>query len=320
MGDATKLDGISKVAHEAIDGAASVEDAAVRLRRLIEHLETIMSLSTGSPAAVELERLREWVDEVERRHAIFVRQLAPLGWALSPFVQDTGHYLIVAKSLELKALTPLQADRALAAWLLEWGDHDAFLNRIADTPLHGVWRWTWIAGEAMNATLRGNGALAAFGWLVIAEGMWRDVEGKRTGSRPKGFYSKSRKRKARRFGDNLPWPEASLAAAQQILGRESGEIVDEPLGNATTNRHGLLHGNVAGFISLHHAVKTMTVVDALVDMAIAYVRELPEGKREPTPWQSDALKIGSTSIRHGPLPGMRPLDEVGPEAGEKRTS
>lgn len=73
-------------------------------------------------------------------------------------------------------------------------------NRMASVPLQGVWRFAWIAGETMVAMMEGSYALASYGWLVVAEGMWRDLEGHRIGSRPRGFYAKSKKTKPNRFG------------------------------------------------------------------------------------------------------------------------
>jgi hypothetical protein len=226
-------------------------------------------------------------------------------------VQQTGHYLIIAAALDKGALTTEQADVGLAEWLLEYVDFEDFLNRVASTPLHGVWRWTWVCAESTEATLERTGALATYGWLVAAEGMWRDLEAHRIGSRPKSFFGSSKKTRARRFGKRLAWSEESVGAAQLLLGDQSREISDEPVQRAATNRHGFLHGNVAGIIPIHHAVKAFTVVDALVEMAQEYANELDGRKLEQPPWLAKSGDIGKEPVRYGPLPGMTLVGESG---------
>ena len=168
-----------------------------------------------------------------------------------------------------------------------------------------------ITCESTEATLKRTGALATYGWLVAAEGMWRDLEAHRIGSRPRSFFGSSKKTRARRFGKRLAWSEESVRAAQLLLGDQNRDVLDEPIQGAATNRHGFLHGNVAGIIPIHHAVKAFTVVDALVEMAEEYAMELDDEKLELPPWQAKSGDIGKDPVRYGPLPGMRFVGESG---------
>lgn len=308
--------GIDQLVYKIISEAKTVGQAMAGLERLANWLE---GLGGGEETKVGTSDVRAWIDQVGKRHANFQRFLAPRGWALSPTLQQTGHYIIVARALELGALSPLQADAGLAHWVLEHGDFDDVLNRLASTPLQGAWRWAWIASEAMRAMMAGSSALATYGWLVIAEGMWRDMEEHRIGSRPKGFFAKSKKTRPKRFGAQLAWSEESLIAAHAVLAEDDREVANEPIGEATLNRHGFLHGNVAGIIPAHHAVKAFTIVDAMLELAEAYAADLVEGRLEPPPWKGDEPIEGPPRV-WGPVPGMgsTPIqeskaEETGPE-------
>ncbi|MDF1595746.1 MAG: hypothetical protein P1T08_06575 [Acidimicrobiia bacterium] len=102
----------------------------------------------------------------------------------------------------------------------------------------------------------------------------------------------------------------SVSAAQIVLNAADRDIVDEPIQAANTNRHGFLHGNVAGIIRIHHAVKVFTLVDALVDMAEEYASDLPDERRlERAPWEDSPGSIIRTPVRYGPLPGMSALND-----------
>ena len=292
--------GIDQLVYKIISEAKTVGQAMAGLERLVSWLE---GLGGTDGKEVDTSEVRAWIEQVGKRHANFQRFLAPRGWALSPTLQHTGHYIIVARAVELKALTPRQADIGLAHWVLEHGDFDHVLNRMASVPLQGVWRWAWIAGETMAAMMEGSNALASYGWLVIAEGMWRDLEEHRIGSRPKGFYAKSKKTKPKRFGAQLAWSEESLIAAHAVLAEDDRAVVTEPIEEAVINRHGFLHGNVAGFIPVHHAVKAFTIVDAMLELAEAYVADLDGIRLEPPPWRGDEPIEGPRTVR-GPVPGM----------------
>lgn len=295
--------GIEQLVYKIISEAKTVGQAMVGLERLASWLESLGG-DGGQDRKADTSEVRAWIEQVGKRHASFQKFLAPRGWALSPTLQQTGHYIIVARGLELGALTPFQADAGLAVWVLDHGDFDGVLNRFASAPLQGVWRWAWIAGEAMAAMMVGSHALASYGWLVIAEGMWRDIEEHRIGSRPKGFYAKSKKARPKRFGAQLAWSEESLIAAHAVLAEDGRTVVNEPVEQAILNRHGFLHGNVAGIIPAHHAVKAFTIVDAMLELAEAYVARLEEDRLEPPPWQGEE-PIEGPPRTWGPVPGMR---------------
>ena len=303
--------GIDQLVYKIISEAKTVGQAMAGLGRLVSWLE---GLRGADGKEVDTSDVRAWIEQVGKRHANFQRFLAPRGWALSPTLQHTGHYIIVARAMELEALTPPQADLGLAHWVLEHGDFDVVLNRMASVPLQGVWRWAWIAGETMVAMMEGFYALASYGWLVIAEGMWRDLEEHRIGSRPRGFYAKSKKTKPKRFGAQLAWSEESLIAAHAVLAQDDRTVVTEPIEGAVINRHGFLHGNVAGIIPVHDAVKAFTIVDAMLELAEAYVADLDDSRLEPPPWQGEG-PIEGPSVRWGPVPGMWVKSASEEEAG-----
>ena len=312
------VSGIDQLVYKIISEAKSVGQAMAGLERLVSWLE---GLGGADGKEVDTLEIRAWIEQVGKRHANFQRFLGPRGWALSPTLQHTGYYIIAARAVELEALTPRQADIGLAHWVLEHGDFDNVLNRMASVPLQGVWRWAWIAGETMVAMIEGFYALASYGWLVIAEGMWRDLEEHRIGSRPRGFYAKSKKAKPKRFGAQLAWSEESLIAAHAVLAQDDRTVVTEPIEGAVINRHGFLHGNVAGIIPVHHAVKAFTIVDAMLELAEAYVADLDDSRLEPPPWQGDG-RIEGPPAEWRPVPGMvkGPKPEENGEAVEREVN
>lgn len=67
---------------------------------------------------------------------------------------------------------------------------------------------------------------------------------------------------------------------------------------------------MAGVIPVHHAVKAFTIVDAMLELAEAYVAELDESRLEPPPWRGDE-PIGSPQTVWGPVPGT--MSSLAPE-------
>ncbi|MDP3984798.1 MAG: hypothetical protein Q8Q52_07350, partial [Acidimicrobiia bacterium] len=218
-----------------------------------------------------------------KRHAQFQTHLAPRGWALSESVQRDGSYQIALDAVEKAGMAAELFDPWLAKQLLPTSGVERLVAKIASFPLGEVWRWTFVVGEAAQAMRTGLVAPAAFSWFVVSEGLWKDVQELIGSERPRFLFRRG-SAEQHPVSERLTWSWESLRVAIDALASAERRTFVEPIDTAPTSRHALLHGQVSGAIHLHHAVKTFTVVEALVEQFQALRTLLPSDRLVLPPW------------------------------------
>lgn len=262
------------------DSAPDISTGLERSKRMFELLELINS-TIGTP--VDLSEYRADLQRLSDRYALFHRLFTPRGWAMSDTVQADGGYIIVAAALDKQIITAEQGDVWLAERLHAHEGVERLLNFMSMAPLRAIWTWLPAAGEAAMAMRQRHVALSAFSWLVIAEGLWKDLQPVVGRDRPPHFFSI--RTEAVPLSEGLTWTRESLVAARKVLIETTEDTFVEPAENAPTNRHSLLHGNVSGFLQLYHGVKAFTLVEAIVNEAKKVISEIEPKWIEPPPWR-----------------------------------
>ena len=260
--------------------APNIHTGIERLRGLTLRFGQL-SRVTGRP--VDISDLLKTLDETERRTDLFHRLFAPRGWALSHSIQNSGMYLVVGAALDRDLISESQADQWLTDSLRKNDEVERLLNFLAVAPLRGLWAWLPPASDTAVAMRAGLNLPAALGWMTVAEGIWKEMQPLVGRERPSQFFTRSSE--IQHLTESLTWTRESMAAVHQLLIERSDDIFVEPRDSAPTNRHGLVHGNVSGFVEPHHVYKAYTLVEVVVEEAKAVIPLVDDSNIELPPWR-----------------------------------
>jgi hypothetical protein len=263
---------------ESSESVADALDSFDQQTRIFEFLE-----ETLHARRTDLSRERARLTQLREHYELFHSQFAPRGWAMSPTVEKDRGYILLGKAIGRGRIEPEEADRVLADRLYDHAFVERLISFLCMAPLRALWEWAPVAGDAAAAMSHRLALPAALSWLAIFEGMWKDLQPHLGRARPR--QSLSRGYDLQNLTEGLTFTRESLATVHSVLVTESLDAVLEPIDVAPTNRHALVHGNISGFIQLHHAVKAYTLVEVTVEEAKKLLQVVDSADLEFAPWR-----------------------------------
>jgi hypothetical protein len=263
------------------ESSESVADALDRFDQQTRIYEFIHQTLHGQQADMSEQRVQ--LARMRDRYELFHSQFAPRGWAMSPTIEKDCGYILLGTAISRGTVEPAEADRMLADRLYDHAFVERLISFLCMAPLRALWAWAPVAGDAA-AAMRNRLALpAALSWLAVFEGMWKDLQPHLGRDRPR--QALSRRFDLQNLSEGLTFTRESLATVHGVLVTENLEAVVEPIDIAPTNRHALVHGNVSGFVQLHHAVKAYTLVEVAVEEAKKLIQDVNSADLEFAPWR-----------------------------------
>lgn len=263
-----------------VEMSPTVADSGVKMNRSLDLIAGISQAFGGSHP--DFSEARESMERLVRQHAEFMEHLAPRGWALTEILDYPRAHVIAVDFLTLADADPDAVDDWLVDHVLRHPRSVEIVGDIARTPVRAVWQWAFVAGEATQAMKLGMWGTAAFTWLGVAEGMWRDLR-KWLGASSANFYDKG-KLNNQTLTANLTRSRESLVVAHDYMSQSANRTYLEPTDLASTSRNALLHGRVAGSLRRVHAAKVLTVVDAILEQATVAITNASTEALEEPPW------------------------------------
>jgi hypothetical protein len=262
-----------------VEMSPTVADSGVMMNRGLDLIANISStLGESEPG---FSKARESMERLVRQHADFMEHLAPRGWALTEILENPKAHVIAVKFLEHGG-DPDGVDDWLVDHVLAHPRSVEIVGDIARTPVRAIWQWGFVAGEAAKAMRMSMWSTAAFTWLALAEGMWRDLRDW-LGASSATFYDKGKLGK-QTLTETLTRSRESLVVAHDYMSKSVRRTYLEPIEIAPTSRNALLHGRVAGSLRRVHAAKALTIVDAILEQATVAVGNAKADDLEDPPW------------------------------------
>lgn len=263
------------------ESSESVADALDRFDQQTRIYEFIDQTLQGRRTDLSEHRVR--LIRMRDRYELFHSQFAPRGWAMSPTIEKDRGYILLGTAIGKGTVEPEEADRMLADRLYDHAFVERLISFLCMAPLQALWEWAPVAGDAAAAMRHRLALPAALSWLAIFEGMWKDLQPHLGRDRPR--QALSRLYDLQNLTEGLTFTRESLATVHSVLVTEHLEAVVEPIEIAPTNRHALIHGNVSGFVQLHHAVKAYTLVEVAVEEAKKLLQVVDSADLKLAPWR-----------------------------------